>query len=160
MPVAFVFDQAKSASNKLKHGIDFIDAQAIWRDDKHVVIAARIGAEERFIVIGRIADKHWSAVVTYRGEECGSSRFEGPGTRRFERMDAAEFDKKFDEGLEDIMGDLDMSTATRPRLKPRRVNVDLPVWMVEALDDEAMRLGVPRQSIIKVWIAERLEKTR
>jgi hypothetical protein len=75
-------------------------------------------------------------------------------------MDAAEFDKKFDEGLEDIMGDLDMSTATRPRLKPRRVNVDLPVWMVEALDDEAMRLGVPRQSIIKVWIAERLEKTR
>jgi len=75
-------------------------------------------------------------------------------------MEASEFDKKFDDGVEDIMGDLDMSTATRPRLKPRRVNVDLPVWMVEALDHEAMRLGVPRQSIIKVWIAERLEKTQ
>ena len=68
MAIAFVFDQAKSASNKIKHGIDFTDAQALWRDDTHVVIAARMGAEERFIVIGRIADKHWSAVVTYRGE--------------------------------------------------------------------------------------------
>lgn len=75
-------------------------------------------------------------------------------------MEASEFDKKFDDGVEDIMGDLGMSTATRPGLKPRRANVDLPVWMVEALDHEAMRLGVPRQSIIKVWIAERLEKTR
>ncbi len=75
-------------------------------------------------------------------------------------MEASEFDKKFDDGVEDIMGDLGMSTATRPRLKPRRANVDLPVWMVEALDHETMRLGVPRQSIIKVWIAERLEKTQ
>ena len=62
------FDQAKSASNRLKHGIDFIDAQAIWRDDTHVLVAARVGTEQRFIVVGRIDDKHWSAVVTYRGD--------------------------------------------------------------------------------------------
>ena len=73
-------------------------------------------------------------------------------------MKASEFDKKFDDGVEDIMGDLNMSTATRPLKEQRRVNVDFPVWMVESLDREASRLGVTRQSIIKVWIAERLEQ--
>ena len=68
MELPFVFDTIKSASNRAKHGIDFVEAQALWRDPKHVVIAARAGAEERFIVIGRIDEKHWSAVVTYRGD--------------------------------------------------------------------------------------------
>lgn len=68
MSAGFVFDQAKSTSNRLKHGIDFIDAQAIWQDDTHMVVAARAGTEQRFIVVGRIDDKHWSAVVTYRGD--------------------------------------------------------------------------------------------
>ena len=73
-------------------------------------------------------------------------------------MKASEFDRKFDEGVEDVIDDLDMATATRPLKKQRRVNVDFPSWMVESLDREARRLGVTRQSIIKVWIAERLEK--
>ena len=73
-------------------------------------------------------------------------------------MKANEFDQKFDDGVEDIIGDLDMTTATRPLKEARRVNVDFPVWMVESLDREASRLGVTRQSIIKVWIAERLEQ--
>jgi len=73
-------------------------------------------------------------------------------------MKASDFDRKFDEGAEDIIDDLDMSTASRPLKEQRRVNVDFPVWMVESLDREAGRLGVTRQSIIKVWIAERLEK--
>jgi len=64
----FVFDEAKSAANKAKHGIDFIEAQAIWLDDKPLQIAGRTGTEDRYIVIGRIAEKHWSAVVTYRGD--------------------------------------------------------------------------------------------
>ena len=73
-------------------------------------------------------------------------------------MKASEFDRKFDEGVEDVSDDLDMATATRPLKERRRVNVDFPSWMVESLDREARRLGVTRQSIIKVWIAERLEK--
>lgn len=73
-------------------------------------------------------------------------------------MKASELDRKFDEGVEDIIDDLDMSTAARPLKEQRRVNVDFPSWMVESLDREAKRLGVTRQSIIKVWIAERLEK--
>ena len=73
-------------------------------------------------------------------------------------MKASDFDKKFDDGSEDIVDDLDLSTISRPGREQRRVNVDLPLWMVESLDREARRIGVTRQSIIKVWLAERLEK--
>jgi hypothetical protein len=73
-------------------------------------------------------------------------------------MKASDFDKRFDDGVEDIVQDLDMSTATRPLKEPQRVNVDFPRWMVERLDHEADRLGVTRQSLIKIWIADRLEK--
>lgn len=72
-------------------------------------------------------------------------------------MKAEEFDAKFDRG-EDITVALDLPKARRPGTEQRRVNVDFPEWMIEALDREAKRLGVPRQSVIKVWIAERLEK--
>lgn len=73
-------------------------------------------------------------------------------------MKANEFDKKFDDNEADIIGDLDLSTIKRPSQKQKKVNVDFPAWMVESLDKEASRIGVTRQSIIKVWIAERLEK--
>ncbi|MFO7608826.1 MAG: CopG family transcriptional regulator [Candidatus Krumholzibacteriia bacterium] len=72
-------------------------------------------------------------------------------------MNAEDFDRRFDAG-EDVTADLDLGTARRPGQEQRRVNVDFPVWMIEALDREARRLGVPRQSVIKVWIAERLER--
>ena len=72
-------------------------------------------------------------------------------------MKATEFDTKFDRG-EDITEFLDLSRAKRPGHEQKRVNVDFPTWMVEALDREAKRLGVPRQSIIKIWLAERLEQ--
>jgi len=72
-------------------------------------------------------------------------------------MKASELDKKFDEG-QDISEFLDLSKAKRPGQEQKRVNVDFPVWMIHRLDREAKRLGVPRQSIIKIWIAERLQK--
>ena len=72
-------------------------------------------------------------------------------------MKAKELDRKFDEG-EDISSYLDITKARRPGQEQKRVNVDFPVWMIQLLDKEARRLGVPRQSIIKVWVAERLEK--
>jgi len=74
-------------------------------------------------------------------------------------MKAKDFDKKFDQGKEDIIDDLDISSLKRPNQAPRRVNVDFPEWMIISLDKEAARLGVTRQSIIKVWLAERLEHT-
>ena len=72
-------------------------------------------------------------------------------------MKASELDKKFDDG-EDISEFLDLSKARRPEQEQKRVNVDFPVWMIHCLDKEAKRLGVPRQSIIKIWIADRLKK--
>jgi hypothetical protein len=73
-------------------------------------------------------------------------------------MKASEFDKKFDDGVEDVIDDLDLTKLRRPNKEQQRVNVDFPVWMVRSLDREASRLGVTRQSIIKIWIAERLER--
>ena len=72
-------------------------------------------------------------------------------------MKAKDFDKKFDEG-KSVIKDLDFSKARRREQEQKRVNVDFPVWMIDLLDKESKRLGVPRQSIIKVWVAERLEK--
>lgn len=71
-------------------------------------------------------------------------------------MKATEFDKKFDAG-EDMSGAIDWSHARRPNDQPKRVNVDFPAWVVEGLDKQARHLGVTRQSLIKLWIAERLQ---
>jgi hypothetical protein len=72
-------------------------------------------------------------------------------------MKDREFDKRFDEG-KDISKHLGLSKARRLEQEQKRVNVDLPLCMIHLLDKEARRLGVPRQSIIKVWLAERFEK--
>jgi len=72
-------------------------------------------------------------------------------------MNSSEFDRRFDGG-ESIIEVLDVTAARRQRLEQKRVNVDFPLKMVEQLDQEANRLGVTRQSIIKVWLAERLER--
>ena len=74
-------------------------------------------------------------------------------------MKAKLFDEQFDEGM-DIISALDLSKSKRVMQEQRRVNVDFPTWMIESLDREAGRLGVTRQSIIKVWLAERLESLR
>jgi len=73
-------------------------------------------------------------------------------------MKAKELDKKIDEG-KSILRHLDLSKARRPNQEQKRVNVDFPLWMIQSLDKEAKRLGVPRQSIIKMWLAERLNKS-
>lgn len=74
-------------------------------------------------------------------------------------MKAKKFDADFDSG-KDLTAILDISKARRPLQKQRRVNVDFPDWMIESLDKEASRLGVTRQSIIKIWLAERLEQLK
>jgi hypothetical protein len=74
-------------------------------------------------------------------------------------MKAEEFDRKHNSNNVDIIDDLDLSTARRPNQSQRRVNVDFPIWMIDSLDKEARRLGVTRQSVIKMWLSERLDKT-
>ena len=74
-------------------------------------------------------------------------------------MKARDFDRKFDAG-DDVSRYLDLSKARRPGHEQQRVNVDFPVWMVDSLDREASRLGVPRQSLIKMLIARHLQSPR
>ena len=71
-------------------------------------------------------------------------------------MKASEFDRQFDDN-QDISAELDLGKARRPGLEQKRINVDFPVWMVASLDKEAQRVGVTRQSLIKLWLAERLD---
>ncbi len=73
-------------------------------------------------------------------------------------MKAKDFDKKFDDNKQDIVDDLDLSSIKRPNQKQKRINVDFPSWVIDSLDREASRIGVTRQSIIKLWLVERLEE--
>lgn len=73
-------------------------------------------------------------------------------------MKAKDLDKKFDDNKKDIIDDLDLSTSKRPNQSQKRINVDFPSWVIDSLDREAIRVGVTRQSIIKLWLVERLEE--
>ncbi len=73
-------------------------------------------------------------------------------------MKAKDFEQQFDDGV-DLTASLDLSKAKRVLQEQKRVNVDFPTWMIDSLDREASKLGVTRQSVIKVWLAERLEAT-
>ena len=72
-------------------------------------------------------------------------------------MKASEFDRKFDDN-ESVLDVLDSASVRKPNLAQKKVNVDFPIWMIESLDRTAHRLGVTRQSVIKMWLAERLER--
>jgi uncharacterized DUF497 family protein len=155
--VGFEFDPDKSASNLEKHGIDFTAVQALWEDALRVEVPARRVDEPRWLVIGQIAGKHWSVVVTHREQWVRIISARRSRKERRRSVKAEEFDQKFDNG-EDVTSDLDLAAIRRPGLEQRRVNVEFPLWMIESLDREARRLGVTRQSIIKAWIAERPER--
>ncbi|OQY29432.1 MAG: CopG family transcriptional regulator [Anaerolineaceae bacterium 4572_5.1] len=73
-------------------------------------------------------------------------------------MKAKEFDKKFDDNEEDIIENLDLSTLKRSNQEQKRVGIDFPVWVLDSLDKEANRTGVSLESIIKIWLVERLEQ--
>ena len=72
-------------------------------------------------------------------------------------MKAKDFDKKFDDGTDNILQHFDLQKASRPNIEKERVNVDFPVWMIGDLDKAAASMGVSRQAVIKIWLAERLK---
>jgi len=72
-------------------------------------------------------------------------------------MKAHDLDRKFDQGDEDVLDSFDLGKSSRPNHDSKRVNVDFPSWMVQSLDKEASRLGVTRQSLIKMWVADKLK---
>ena len=72
-------------------------------------------------------------------------------------MNAEELDHKFDDGEDDILDYFDLATLRRPGLEPQRIEISVPQWMVAALDREAEQLGIQREAIIKLWLAEHLK---
>jgi hypothetical protein len=72
-------------------------------------------------------------------------------------MKAKQLDKLFDDNQKDVLDHFDVSKAIRPNLAKERVNVDFPVWMIDDLDKAAATMGVTRQAVIKIWLAERLK---
>ena len=64
----FEFDPDKSATNLMKHGLDFLEAQALWEDADRLIVPARTQGEARYMLVGKMGQKHWSAIFTYRGE--------------------------------------------------------------------------------------------
>jgi hypothetical protein len=73
-------------------------------------------------------------------------------------MKARDFDNKFDQGQEDIIEDIDLTTLHKPNQEQVSINIEFPAWVIESLDREAARIGITRQSIIKVWLVERLRE--
>ena len=85
----FEFDPVKSAANRAKHGIDFVEAQALWLDDRLLEVPARFTRELRFLVIGRIGRRYWSAIVTHRG-----TRVRLISVRRARFEEVVEYDRR------------------------------------------------------------------
>ncbi len=129
----------------------------LWEDPNLLEVQARSEGEPRFLLIGKIGGRHWSAVVTYREGHIRLISVRRSRKKEVDSMKAEDFDKKFDEGQEAIVGDLDLGSARRVNQDHKRINVDFPAWVVDSLDREATRIGVTRQSIIKVWLVERLQ---
>lgn len=71
-------------------------------------------------------------------------------------MKATEFDQLFDDDKEDIMAHLDLKNARRPNLEQQKISFEIPLWMIESLDKEAVRIGETRQSLVKLWLSDKL----
>ena len=155
----FEYDASKSARNKEKHGIDLEEAKGLWDDEDRLLFPAQSETEPRFAMLAEYRQRVWVAFFTVRQQRVRiiSVRRARPNEKN---MKAEELDRIFDEGQEDILPYLDLAKAVRPGHAAKRVNVDFPEWMLSRLDLEADRLGVPRQSLIKIWIGERLAARR
>lgn len=147
--VPFEFDPEKSAANLEKHGIDFVAAQMLW-EGKTVEVPSREARELRRLMIGKIGQKYWTAIVTARYMKNGNKVSRKATT-------SANLEEKFDRG-EEVLDYFDVSKAKVRNPKVRRLKLDLPEWLILALDHEASRLKVDREELIKLWIAERLRK--
>ncbi len=152
----FEFDPGESERNLHKHGIDFQSAQALWDDPSLLETPVKTEGEPRWLATGEIAGTRWSAIIAYRDRAIRIVSVRRSEKRGERCMNTAEFDAAFDKG-EDITGALDIAKAQRPKRKSKRISIDCPVWMIEGVEEEADRLGVTRQSLIKMWLAERLE---
>lgn len=152
----FEWDSKKNELTKQDRGISFEDAVQLWYAESSIEVPAKTEGEIRLAKIGVLFGKVHVCIFTTEKKKFESSVYEELIQMRRKNMKKQkliktdEFDQKFE--VEDVSEDLDWGQATK------RVNVDFPIWMVDALDKEASRLQVPRQSVIKMWIDWRLQE--
>lgn len=163
----FEYDANKSIKNKEKHNISFEEARLLWDDKNGIVVPANIIDNElRYALIATFKRKCYVAIFTLRDENyriISVRRCRKTRRKTMQTITVKEFDEKFDKG-EDISQYLDFSKSLKVKdfekkmIKSKKINVDFPENILVLLDQEAQRIGVTRQSIIKVWIAERLKE--
>ncbi len=157
MGYVFEWDQDKSKLNEGKHGISFYEAQNLWLDPFGISYPARkVLGEPRFFHFALYNEKLWAAIYTTRNSKIRiisvrRVRIMKGNTIMAKKIKDIELDKKFDDG-EDISEFIDIDNPIK------RVNVDFPIWMLDRLDEEAKRLGINRQALIKTWLNQVLEK--
>jgi uncharacterized DUF497 family protein len=158
--VTFEYDPKKSEANKAKHGIDFEEAKALWDDPNLLVVDSQHSSENRKLGVAQLSNKFWSAIFTMRGENVRLISVRRDVMKKLKdtaAISAEELDRKFDDG-ENVSEHFDWKNATRPNLEIKRVNIDLPNHFLIRLDRESALRGITRQSLIKVWLYERLEE--
>jgi len=159
------YGPAKNAANKAKHGIDFDEAQKLWEYAYALTAGAGATEESRCSVVAEQGLNCGQRLLHTEAWQYETFQYDAPGQTRSKTMkrekkkltpiSTEEFDRKFDDG-EDISEYVDWDSATHINLKPKVVNVSFPTWMVEALDREAAKMGITRQSLIKVVVNEHL----
>lgn len=170
----FEYDPAKSAKHLAKHGIDFEQAQRMWDDVVLEFDADPRSDDARYLELGVIDGKHWTAIsptgentrTSSASSQCGTHattrRTPMSSTRTIEAVKASDIDEAFERG-DDMRRYFDM---TKPRVirpaktKTRKVNLTLPDWMVESLDAEADELAVSRNAVVNTWLAEKIAERR
>src|SRR5208283_4679832 len=163
----FEWDPAKSAANRIKHGIDFSTTKDLWLDENRIEIHVPHPVENRHIIIGKLDNKHWTTVYTMRVALSGLFRRGVRGKRRRLYMtkqklakSTREFDKRFDNS-EDIHELVDMSKATVIHHgKKVRITLDIAESLVNEIDDIRKEIGVDRGALIKIWLHERVKKEK
>ena len=153
----FEFDAQKSKVNKTKHGVDFVEAQTLWKDFDRLEIRARTEDEPRSLVVGKIGTKIGLPLSLIATRVCGLSPLGVHAKKKAGCMKAKELDQTFDEG-KDISGFLDLSTAARLGQAQKRINLNAPVWMVQSLDKLATCRRISRQALIKIWLSEKIKQ--
>jgi len=162
----FEWDDGKSRSNALKHGIDFKMAKELWLDENRIEIRAPYPIENRWITIAKLNKKIWAAVYTRRKDKIRLI-----SVRRARRKEeilyekkltesAAEFDRRFDAGG-DIHELIDMSKSEIIRHgKKVRITIDMSETLVDEIDEIRRKIGVDRGALIKVWLHDRVKQEK
>ena len=161
--MTFEFDPQKSASNELKHGVNFEQAEVMWHDQKAITLQTMTEPEVRFVRIVGFTNVIWRIVYTIRNENIRFISVRGQNGRRknymakAKKMSTEEFDRRIDAG-EDSTEIVEYKIIPNHEVPAtQRVNVDLPLALLTKLDLAAGVRGISRQSLIKTWLYEKIK---